>query len=473
MQVEAGHLASPPESEPGTYEAIGADGVGRLVANNGLPALKIQWDVFHETRSLVGAFGSWRSGKTRAGALRLLRVAGENPWREIYGRANPFSIVISETNKVLEDATMPELLSVVPKELIRKVWTAKGAQRIRFVNGHDIIFRTWSGAIEGSSACGVWIDEAHKLDGPKGPTDAWTNYVMRATDTRAQGKVVIATGLPEYGYLSDLFDAPPTADRVTHLASLRDNFYLDLEDVRRLRASCTEEEAETVIDGKWRRLKDAVFYAFTEAPAPAGNYVAQRGDPSRPVDLAMDLGELGAILVTQRVRVWVLGPRGQRVRVPGVLVVDEFLPEEMGSEEALLAFRKAKPQWRVVPGESMLYLDPKASRDQVQAIERVLGSGVRVKRQPAKEPAHRREYGYRCCNVGFRDALGNRRLFVWAGLPREKRSLLTALRRHKRKPDGEPHRDNATDHIADCLRYVVADQLPLTEGGVVVQDRAT
>lgn len=469
-RIEAGELAEPPIATPDSYERIGT-----CTFNNGLPALRVQYDVFHEERSLIGCFGSWRSGKTRGGALRIGRCGADNPWRPVYGRASPFSYIISETNKVLSDATMPELLSVLPKEWILRVWETKGAQRVRLVNGHDYLFRTWSGAIEGGSACGVWIDEAHKLDGPQGPGHAWRNYVMRATDTRAKNKAVIATGLPEFGFLSDLFDQPANDERVTYLCSLKDNFYLDAADIRRLRASCTPEEAETLIDGRWRKPNDVVFYAFTESPAPHGNYVAQRGDPKQPVDLAMDLGEFGAILVSQPVRVWGVDDRGRPAKVNGVLVVDEFLPTNMGAKAALRAFLRQKGHWEI-DSSSRIYVDPKASRDQLEAIEEVLGAGKSggpriIKKRPSlargkgRDESYFREYGYRCCNTGFHDANGNRRLYIWHGLPREKRSLLTALRRHRRKPDGTAYRDNTVDHIADCLRYIAADQLPVIVGG--------
>jgi hypothetical protein len=469
-RIEAGELAEPPIATPDSYERI-----GRAMLNSGLPALQVQYDVLKEERSLIGCFGSWRSGKTRGGAMRLARAGCSNPWRKIYGRTNPFSFVISETVNVLTDSTLPEMLSVLPREAILRVWEGRGNQRIRLINGHDYVFRTWSGAIEGGSACAVWLDEAHKLDGPQGPEHAWRNYVMRATDTRSQHKVVIATGLPEFGYLSDLFNSPATDERVTYLCSLRDNFYLSKKDMDRLRASCTAEEAEVLIDGNWRKPQNVVYYAFDEFPAPKGNFVKTQGDRGRPVDIAMDLGDLGAILVSQRVSVWGINAQGRRVKVPGVLVVDEYLPTAMGAEEALRAFLRDK-SWHL-DSSSKIYVDPKASRDQLAAIAKVMGTGraggPQLVRQNPKNEAYAREYGYRCANVGFRDANGNRRLFLWSGMPREKRSLLTALRRHRRKPNGQPYRDNIIDHISDCLRYLVADQLPVLEGGgMVVHKRA-
>jgi hypothetical protein len=460
-RVEAGELAEAPIATPESYERI-----GRFELNSGLPLLQVQWDVYTEARSLIGCFGSWRSGKTRAGALRIARCAFENGWRSIYGRASPFGIVISETNKVLADATMPELLAAVPRDLILRVWDTVGNQRVRWVNGHDTIFRTWSGAIEGQGACGVWLDEAHKLDGPEGPEKAWSNYVMRATDPRGVNKCVIATGLPEFGYLSERFDVPANDERVTYLCSLLDNFYLDPADIRRLRASTSAEEAETLILGRWRKPSDVIFYAFEE-----GNLANHGGNPRLPVDISIDLGDRGCILVSQRIVVRCMDDRRRPYRSNGVLIVDELLPDAMSVREALRQFLSVR-KWRFT-SESKVYVDPKADRDELEAIRDILGAGKpggpHLVRKPAKADAYKREYGYRCINSAFRDLDGNRRLYINRNLPRGKRSVITAMRRFRRRPDGKAYRDNWVDHAADCLRYVVSDQLPLLEGGVRVR----
>ena len=466
--IEAGEFAEPPIPTPDQYERI-----GRFQANGGLPLLDVQWKVLHEDRPLIGCFGSWRSGKTRAGAARISRVAIENPWREIYGRRSPFSYVVTETDKVVTDATIPELLSYLPKELINRVWETKGAQRVRLVNGHDIVFRTWSGVLEGGTACGVWIDEAHKIDGPRGPEHAWNNFTIRATDPRARNKVVIATGLPEYGILSDKFMRPDSEGRVTYLCSLLDNFYLDEADIQALIESTTEEEAQVVIHGRWRKPEDVIFYAFDEGEG--GNLVRHRGSRSAPVDISIDVGDRGIILVGQRIQVPCKRKDGSTYKRNGVLIVDEYQLHDQSIREALDAFRRDRPHWRITD-DSKVYVDPKADRDELQAIREVLGitdrKGPTIVKKSPKEPEYDREYGYRCVNVALRDANRNRRLYISDSLPRGKRSLITALRGFRRKPSGKAYRDNWKDHAADCLRYIVADQCPLKGGGVTVNRRA-
>lgn len=465
--IEAGELAEPPIATPDQYERIGT-----FELNAGLPLLQVQHQVLCEERALIGCFGSWRSGKTRAGALRITRCAVANGWRPIYGRRSPFSYVISETNKVIADATIPELLSVLPREIINRVWETKGAERIRLVNGHDYVFRTWSGVLEGGSACGVWMDEAHKLDGPRGIEHAWNNFALRATDTRARDKVVIATGIPEYGFMSDTFNREPTERRVTYLCSLLDNFYLEEADIAPLYESTTAEEAEAVIHGRWRKPSDVIYYAFDEGEG--GNLVDHRGARSAPVDLSIDLGDRGFMLITQRITLVCRRRDGTTYKAPGILVVEERRPSQESVRQALTKFVDEK-KWKLTR-DSRVYVDPKADRDELEAIREVLGitdtGGPTLVKKSAQDRAYDREYGHRCVNAALRDLNGNRRLLFSSSLPRTKRSIITAMRRYRRKDNGKEYRDNWIDHAADCLRYVVADQLPLKGGGVHVRRRA-
>lgn len=448
----------------------GAGRIGHFLMNDGLPVLRVQRQIFQSTAGLIGCFGSWRSGKTRGGALKILQIAAENPWREAYRSDFPTSVVITETTKVIRDSAYRELMQLIPQELVLKKWTSPSNWRVRLVNGHDIVFRPWSGSLEGLSAIAVWIDEAHKLTGPEGPEKLWNNFTMRATDPRAKRRVTIATGLPEYGYLSEIFDRPDTPDRQTFLCSLRDNFYLNDDVIRMLRSSTTPEDATVLIDGRWRKPPTVVYYGFGDI-----NLVEHPGDPKQPADLSIDLGEKGAILVTQRISLTCTDSKGAPYRSAGILVVDEILPEQKSVKDALRDFLRDRP-WSVTTSGSKIYVDPKADRDELASIRDILGAGreggPRLVKQRADQSGYSVEYGVRCVNSAFRDYDGNHRLYIFRGLPRSARSLVPSLRMHKRKANGSPYRDNVVDHILDCLRYVVADQLPLREGNRVIINRA-
>jgi hypothetical protein len=460
-----------------TPELYDFERVGRFQLNHGLPVLKVQYSVLQETAPVIACLGSWRSGKTRSGALKTIEVAAANPWRPIYESDNPTSVVITETMKIVRDSAYRELAGLLPKELILREWKSTQHWRIRLVNGHDLIFRSWMSPFEGLSSICTWLDEAHKLDGPDGPHELWRNISTRATDAKVSRRQTIVTGLPEYGWLSEIFDQPNTRERATYLCSMIDNFYLydengESEVIRVLRASTTEEEAEVTIHGRWRKPETVIYYAFSLD----GNLSPIAGDPTRSVDLSLDLGDKGAILVSQNILVWCRDQHGRKYRSAGVLIVDEMLPERMSVKDALRNFFAAKP-WKLT-ADSRVYVDPKADRDELAAIREITGAGSgkpgcpRLVKKQAKEKGYSVEYGHRCVNSAFRDLDRNRRLFIYKGLGRGRRSLIPALLAHKRKPNGEPLRDNIVDHVLDALRYIIVDRLPLRSDTMRVMKQA-
>lgn len=461
---------------PRPEEYSDVDGaVLNLILNDGLPLLPVQWDIYNDWTPLIGCFGSWRSGKTRGGALKTLQVATENPWTPLFRDSHPTSLVMTESHRVIRDSAYREMKALLPTELILKEWTSSNRFAIRLVNGHEIVFRPWLGKMEGLSACSVWLDEAHKLDGPDGPEPMWANIKMRASDPRAKRRITTVTGLPEYGWLSEKFDQPNSQDRATYLCSLRDNFYLTEDVIASLYASTTKEEAQVVVEGKWRKPPTVVFYAFTNLEAPRGNLVSFRGRPSLPVDISIDLGDKGAILVLQRIRVACRGPNGEPYVSNGLVVVDELLPEQVSVKAALRNLFRVTP-WKLT-ASSKVYVDPKADRDELEAIREEVKAGTqggpRIIKRKAEEDAYYTEYGIRAVNSAFCDLTGNRRLFVCAHLPRGARSIIPALLSQKRSAKtGRVVRDNVTDHVLDCLRYPVADQLPLYSMTTRVQNRA-
>src|SRR5688572_28962218 len=114
--------------------------------------------------------------------------------------------------------------------------------------------------------------------GRRGPS-RWKNYAIRSTDPRGDQRVVIATGLPEYGFMSSIFDQPNSEDSAACLCSLRNNFYPEEKDLSPIFASVTREEAESLIEGRWRKPTGAVFYVFSEGRGENLGNLA--GDPWR------------------------------------------------------------------------------------------------------------------------------------------------------------------------------------------------
>ena len=437
-------------TEPGRWSASPTEGASlRLTYRRTL--LPAQRQLVVSNAWIKSAVGGYGSGKTDGGALAFLRTALANPWTPDYGSDHPEGIVAGPTNSVLRESSMKALAGLIPPELIVRQW--KQERRWRLANGFDILFRSVEGAIEGANLCALWLDEAHMLD-----ASAWPNLQMRVREVKARSKLVLVTGLPEFGWLQDAFGRPEhyaDPDRcVVHFSTL-DNHHLDPKVLAQLRASIGEADADAYLRGKWRSAENAVFYAFE----PSIHVVNDRGDRGAQTHLTCDVGNRSAVLFFQiREK-----PHGRCLHF-----VDEVLPENVSTEEAIrMAVARG---WRVDSGSSV-YVDPRSNVDQINAIRMVLGRGVKVVRKTRGMPGYDVDEGHRAVNAALKSADGKVRLTFSNALPREKRSLLTSLPKVRRKPDGDGMvKDNITDHVADALRYPVVDLLPLRRSVVEVRD---
>lgn len=431
-------------------------GHATFVLNSGRPLLPAQYALLWSrapTRVLLGGYGS---GKTSGAALTLLAHAFANPWVPAYGDSRPFSIVMGKTTNVIRDSSYRELLAQTPPELIRKQWRTDGNWRLLLDNGHEIRFRTWSGSLEGANPCCLWLDEAHLLD-----PDAWPNLAARPRDPLAASTLLLVTGLPVFGWMRELWG--PGTDHpgvdVVH-ASTYDNTYLPRSAVDRLRASCSAQEETVMMRGQWGTAANAVYYEWD----PLVHLVDDPGDPQQPCHLSLDVGERGAVLWLQTRQRTCRTDTGRTYVSTGLHVVDELTPSNL-SARAIARECKAK-SWRLRPGVSNIYVDPATDRDEREQLEEAW-PGVDVVRRTKGEKAYYVEQGIRAVNAALRDADRNVRLTVYRGLPRTDRSLVTAIPRLRRdRPGGTVVKDNTSDHMAlDCLRYPVADLLPLGGSG--------
>lgn len=428
----------------------------RIVLNGGRPLLPVQ-DTLLRSRAIVcGVFGGWRSGKTRGCAIKLLANAIANPWREEYGRDHPFSIVIGLTWKVLVDSAHREIMAIVPPGLIAR--EQRGASwELTLINGHVIKFRTARGAVEGASACGVWLDEAHLLPDEK----AFLNYQMRASDALGRRFVVLVSGLPESGWLQDTFDRPEhasDASRLTLFAATAANRYNPPHVIDQFRASVSRKTAIKYLEGQWMPRENAIYYEWD----PRLHLVDQPGDRKKPVHLGVDIGDKGAVLFFQEVERTVKVRRKDGVvteKQLGLHVVDEILPEGRSTRGAM---EDARARGWIIDGDrSSIYIDPTSRSDEIAAIRDVFGDRISIVRKKRGDDSEAVEYGHDAVNAALRDVDGNVRLTVYSGLPREQRSLLSVITRYHRNATGRPHRDNTVDHVLDAFRYPVASLLPL------------
>lgn len=431
--------------------------------NAGKPLLPAQWKLLTSNAWIKTAVGGYGSGKTAGAGVSFTRNCIENPWEESYGADHPESIVCGPTHSVLKESSMKALRGLLPPEAIVREW--KQDRRWRLANGHDILFRSVEGAIEGANLCGLWLDEAHLLD-----ASAWPNLQMRVREAKARKRLVLVSGLPEFGWLQDVFGRPEHYQdperAVVHFSTL-DNEYLDPKVLAQLRASIGSADADAYLLGKWQAARDAVFYAFE----PALHIVPQRGQRDRVTHITADVGNRSAVLFFQELQDTYRDAKGQPWKGRHIHVCDELLPENISTEDAMrLAIKRG---WKVGP-ESMVFVDPRSNVDQLNAIRTALGAKVQIIRKTRGQPGYDVDEGHRACNAAMKDSDGNVKLTFANTLPRDKRSLLTSLPKVRRRPDGDGMvKDNLTDHVADALRYPVVHLLPLRTGGrVIVTDAA-
>lgn len=376
-----------------------------------------------------------------------------NPWRTDYGEDHPFSIVIGLTHKVLVDSAYREIKAVLPPEMILK--ETKGASwEITLVNGHVIKFRTSKGRIEGASACGVWLDEAHLL-----PDETlFLNYQMRASDALGRRFLVLVSGLPESGWLQDTFDRPEHAadpNRLILFARTADNHYNPPHVIAQFRSSVSRANAIKYLEGKWMPREGTIYYEWD----PRIHVVNYLGDRTKPCHLGVDVGEQGAVLWFQEVNRKVKNSSGVESIARGLHVVEEYLPDAQSTEQTMREV--AKRGWTIHTKASTIFVDPTTRGDEFASIRRVFGNDINIVRKFRGDKAENVEYGHDAVNAALRDADGNVRLTVSQALPRMARSLLQVISRYHRGPGGRPVRDDKVDHVLDAFRYPVAHFLPL------------
>lgn len=434
----------------------------RVALNAGKRLLSTQERIIRSPAIVRAIFGGWRSGKTRGCAIALLANCLANPWREEYGGDRPFSIVIGLTHKVLVDSAHRELRAVIPKEIVMKE-VKSPSWEIHLINGHVIKFRTAKGMIEGASACGVWLDEAHLLPSE----DVFLNYQMRASDALGRRFLVLVSGLPESGWLQDTFDRPEHSrdpNRLTIFARTGDNHYNPPHVIEQFRQSVTKQTALKYLEGQWMPKDGVIYYQWDPRQYPTGNLWDWAGDRTKPVHLSADIGNKGALLFVQEVERWVNKRDAHGVmrkeKSVGLHVVDERLPDHESVEQAM---REAKTSgWLIDPKASIIFVDPTTRADEFAAIRRVFGDQIRVIKKHRGDKAENVEYGHDCVNAALRDLDDNIRLTCYSGLPRMQRSLLSVITRYHRDPkNGRPVRDDTVDHVLDAFRYPVAHFFPL------------
>lgn len=419
------------------------------------PFLPAQWqgydfDAPAGTVAIVGFFGGWGSGKTHGAARRFLRECTLAPYTSAYGANKPKSIVMAPSYPALQETTLPQLLEVIPSELILQ---NRGSPHndIVLANGHRILKRSGEAEIEGD-AVQVWLDEVHKPVWSQHPR-RYLQAHSRLRDKRAPRKTMLVSGLPEQGWVRDTFDVPGP-NRCTLLMSTYDNPFIDRSLLASFVEACPSGHEVQLLHGQWMLVAGVVYSQWE----PSIHMVAARGNPAIPVHLGIDLGDRSACVILQPYPVTVQDIVGRRRIDHGMLVVGEIVGEQISADALCYRIRTETP-WEVRPGKSVICVDPTASKDEIAAI-RVHYPGVTVLRRKRGHACYPVESGITMVQRALMDALHNTRLFFSDHLLRGgPRGLVAGFQAYKRNNIGAIVKDNATDHILDALRYVVCEVL--------------
>ncbi len=430
-----------------------------LMLNNGQPLLPKQQKLI-ESKSLVNAcFGGWGSGKTRGSIMAFLFNCIKNPWTPAYGDDRPFSLIVAPTHKVLKDSAYRELRAVCPQALILREWKSPDWE-ILLANGHVIKFRTVRGSLEGASAVSILVDEIHMVPDEK----IWLNYQARARDPRAANRMVIASGLPESGWLQTVFDGhEDDHNRLTVFMSSTENTYLPREVVEQFRRSAPGKAAEKYIDGKWMQSDDRVYYEFD----PKKHLTDRVIDKSALTHVGLDIGDQSAAVFAHETRVTCRDEFGRQRIERGLHIVDEMRLLHMSTEAVC---RRVRDRGWNITDQSCLLIDPTTRRDEIDGLRKVFPR-VNLIRKSKKGSDAKTEPGHSAVNAAFNDADGNIRLTLSRDLSRDSGTLYHSILNFKRGKYGTPVRNDRVDHFCDAFRYIVAHFMPVARSGHQVMNR--
>jgi hypothetical protein len=403
-----------------------------------------------ETSALLGG---WGSGKTTGLARKCFKIACANPWTSGYGRSNPTGLVVAPTYRILRHATLPAFERAIPRSAVKK---SRGSPHndMLLSNGFRFLFYSGEGALEGVTACLVGVDEIHH---PVFSSNAarYMNMVARVRDPLSPRMGIIVAGLPESGWVRDMFDrAGP--NRFTRLAGMADNRMLPREAQTTYLEACPGGYEEMLIRGRWMAPQFAVYPQFSGDL----HVVKKEPNPREPVHLGMDVGNFGCILVAQEIDVQVRNIIGQPVTATGMLIVDEMLTSDESVEQQCYRLKTERP-WIVRPGVSRICVDPTIRRDEIGAIKKHF-PGCKIVKLDRADDLYPIESGIRVVQRALRDALGNVRLLFSKRLEATQLGVLDAIQRYRRNERTQiPIKDNLRDHPIDALRYLVCELLPV------------
>ena len=420
------------------------------------PFLPHQWDgfVFEPKGQLarINELGGWGSGKTHGVARIAIKAALRNPWTPEYGDTNPTGIIVAPTFRILKQSTMAQFDMLCPRMAVKK---RRGPPHndILMANGFRWVLYSGEAEIEGLNACVFWVDEIqHPVF--SGDGRRFLNLMARIRDSKAQTMYQLTSGLPEAGWVRDTF-GHDVDDMLTVLCPTTANPYIPQSTMQAFYDACPSGQEESLLGGQWMSPTGAIYPQYD-----AHRHVTPReGSPDVVTHLGIDIGNYGAVLFGQDAMVQCLDVVGKKVMQKGLHIVDQLLTTDESVDR--MCYRiKTETSWQIVPGQSVICVDPTTRRDEFKSL-RDHFPGVRVVSRDRGHEMFPVESGIRQVQRALRDALGNSRLTFAPKLRGQPLGVLDFLQRYRRNDKtGEPVKDNLRDHVGDALRYMVCELIP-------------
>ena len=402
-----------------------------------------------EALKILALLGGWGSGKTTGCAAGFLAGCASSPWTPTYGSNNPRSALVAPNLRIARQSMLPPLDAIMPPEIVRRR-RGQPFNDILLVNGHLIELHSAESMPEGQSYQHLWVDEIHNTSYN---LQKYLNLQARARDNRTPRMTVIASGLPESGWLRDRFDREPTIRQKTILMATRDNPWIAEAVIAEFLAACPSGQEAALLGGQWMSAIGAIYQQFD----PRVHVVDREIDPTRPVDVSFDVGDMAAVLFSQLIRVPVRNVVGQTKLEDALLVGGQMLPDGKSVDEICYDIR-TRTNYNIVKGGSIICVDPTTDKDELLALHKHFPR-VHVRRRERGDHDFPVKTGIRWVQRALRDSLGNVRLFFARSIAGQERGVVSTLPKYRWGPNGEPVKDNL-EHALDALRYEVCARLP-------------
>lgn len=422
-----------------------------------------------ETKVALGEPGAGKTLGAAAAFLEYCYATGDDAkawdvktrsWLTYSRREHPISGLVGATISEVRDGPLEQIYRVINPRMIRKDRPREPWNYIELINGHRIRLYSLKGSLKGQTWCAALCDEIEDPMYAKtvpGDVTAWQNIVNRVRDKRATRLGVVASGYAvSRTHVEDWFRHRTDPTMKVVVMNQRDNMRNLGGNISELRRMAAASDFDLDDDG-WKRRYNVLWPRFGAGNIHHGVLAELE---KKPVSIGVDLRSHGAVVFTVDIEVEVIGGKFE----PGLLVVDEWMPNKLNAELIArgICDKLNLQRWRFEKPRSVIALDPTISDDEVQHFRKLIPGGKIV--QARGEDALRKT-GIRCVDIAIQDGNGDEHLMIHESLiGRGERGVYASITGY----NGEG-RDDPLEHAADALRYITMAKLPIrkpAKGGV-------